>query len=155
MGKCSHIADKLASTLASNNRPAAFIHSGEALHGGLGAIQNGDVLVALSNSGKTDEVIKVIEKVKLKGARVILITSNPNSQIAADCDVVLLIDSVQEACPLGLTPTTSITLMLVICDALAMATQVMTRLTYADYAINHHHGYLGEVARRKGDVNEP
>lgn len=148
MGKAGLVAHKLASSLASNGRPAAYIHAGEALHGDFGAIQSGDVLVACSNSGKTDEVIRVADKAKSIGAVLILITSDDNSEIAGKADVVLCYGKINEACPLGLTPTTSIAIMLAIVDALCMAVQTVTKLTHQQYATNHHAGYLGEAARQ-------
>lgn len=149
MGKAGLVAHKLASTLACNGRPAAFIHAGEALHGDFGAIQKGDVLVACSNSGKTDEVIRVADKARNTGALLILLTSDTDSEIAKKAQVVLCYGRVQEACPLGLTPTTSVAVMLSICDALAMAVQVQVGLTFEQYAVNHHAGYLGQIARQQ------
>ena len=149
MGKAGSIAHKFASSLASNGRPAAYIHAGEALHGDFGAIQKEDVLVAISNSGKTDEVMRVADKAKSIGSKLILITSEDQSEISRKADVVLCFGKIEEACPLGLTPTTSIMVMLAICDSLAMAVQVVVKLTPEQYAVNHHAGYLGEVARRR------
>jgi arabinose-5-phosphate isomerase len=137
----------LASTLSCNGRPAAFIHAGEALHGDFGAIQKGDVVVACSNSGKTDEVIQVADKAKHIGAILILITGTADSEIAKKADVVLCYGSIKEACPLGLTPTTSILVMMALCDSLSMAVQKVVGLSYETYASNHHAGYLGGMAR--------
>lgn len=150
MGKAGIASHKFAATLACNGRPAAFLHAAEALHGDFGAIQPGDTVVAFSNSGKTDEVIKVADKAKNLGAYLILITSHPESEIAQKADIVLAFAMDGEACPLGLTPTTSVTIMSVISDALCMAVQREVGLTFAKYAENHHNGYLGQIATLKG-----
>jgi len=149
VGKAGLVGRKFASTLASNGRPASFIHASEALHGDFGAMQAGDVLVAFSNSGKTDDVICVADKAKSIGMKLILVTGEKDSEIAKRANVVLCYGRVEEACSLKLTPTTSIVVMLVIADALAMAVQARTGLTYKKYAINHHNGYLGQIARLK------
>jgi arabinose-5-phosphate isomerase len=148
MGKAGMIAHKLASTLSSNATPAAFINAGEALHGDFGAIQEGDILVAFSNSGQTSEVMQVVHKAITIGAKVILITGH-GRELAKSADAILLYGRIKEACPLGLTPTTSIAVMLAISDALAMAVQAEKGLTPAEYAMNHHAGYLGQIAREK------
>jgi arabinose-5-phosphate isomerase len=149
MGKAGSIGHKFSSTLASNGRPAAYIHAGEALHGDFGAIQRGDVLVAISNSGRTDEVIRVAIKAKKIGAKVILLTGHPRTRLAEMADVVLCYGEIKEACPLGLTPTTSIIVILAICDALALAVQTTVGTTVEQYYTNHHAGYLGKKARRE------
>ena len=149
MGKAGLIAKKLAVTLACNSRPAAFIHAGEALHGDFGSIQAGDVLVAFSNSGMTDEILRVVSKAKLINAFIILITGKADSKLAKFADLVICYGLVKEACPLGLTPTTSVLVMLAIADALAMEVQENVGLTYEIYARNHHAGYLGQVAKER------
>ncbi len=150
MGKAGLVAHKLASTLCSNNVPASYIHAGEALHGDFGAIQDGDVLVAFSNSGKTNEVIQVADKAisQRKMVNTILITGERN-ELSKRAMVTLCYGKIEEACPLGLTPTTSIVVMLAIADALAMAVQTVKKLDYKTYAINHHSGYLGQISRQK------
>lgn len=148
MGKAGNVAQKLASTLACNCYPAAFIHAGEALHGDFGAINHGDMLIAFSNSGKTNEVIQVVEKAN-GHAFVALITGDSTSELAKKANIIITFGKIPEACPLGLTPTTSIMVMLAIADALAMEVQHRTKLDYAQYARNHHEGYLGQVAREK------
>lgn len=147
VGKAGLIGRKFASTLASNGCPASFIHASEALHGDFGMMQAGDVLVAFSNSGKTDDVIRVADKAKSIGMKLILITGERDSEIAKRANIVLCYGMIEEACLLKLTPTTSIVVMLVIADALAMAVQARVGLTYKKYAINHHAGYLGQIAR--------
>jgi arabinose-5-phosphate isomerase len=152
MGKASLIAHKLAATLACNSIAAGFIHAGEALHGDFGAIQSGDVLVAFTNSGKTDEVLRVSKKAKENGAFLVVLTSSRDSEISKVADIALTYGEIKEACPLGLTPTTSVMVMLAISDAIAMAAQKYKGITYADYARNHHSGYLGAIAREKSHV---
>lgn len=149
MGKAGIIANKFSATLASNGIPAAFIHAGEALHGDFGAIKNGDVVIAFSNSGRTDEVSRVAEKAVDVGAFLVLITGNNETDLAQKSNVTLCYGTITESCPLGLTPTTSTTVMSVVSDALAMAVQAKIGLTYEDYYRNHHSGYLGEVAKTK------
>ncbi len=149
MGKCSHTARKAAATFSCNKIAAAFLHAGECLHGDLGAIQPGDVLLAFSNSGQTDEVLMVVEKAKQIGASIILITGCSDSIIARKSDIVFSYDRVQEACPLGLTPTTSIIVMMILIDCLAMAAQVRMGLTLEEFARNHHSGYVGEALRQR------
>jgi arabinose-5-phosphate isomerase len=149
LGKAGLVAHKFASTLASNGLPASFIHASEALHGDFGMMQAGDVLVAFSNSGKTDDVICVADKAKSIGIKLILITGEKDSEIAKRANVVLCYGKIEEACVLKLTPTTSIIVMLVIADALAMAVQARVGLSYDKYAINHHAGYLGQISRMK------
>jgi arabinose-5-phosphate isomerase len=147
MGKAGLQAHKLAATLACNGRPAAYVHAGEALHGDFGSIQRGDVVVAFSNSGKTDEISQVAVKSKAVGAFLILITGNKKTEIAKKADLVLCYGKVKEACPLGLTPTTSTIVMMALADAVAMEVQCRLGLTYDKYALNHHSGYLGQKAR--------
>jgi arabinose-5-phosphate isomerase len=147
MGKAAKVSDKLAATLACNGRPAAYINAAEALHGDFGSIQRGDVVVAFSNSGKTDEVCQVAIKAKDTGAFLVLITGNNKTVLAKKADIVLCYGKVKEACALGLTPTTSVIVMLALADALAMEVQKRVGLTYEEYSKNHHGGYLGSVAR--------
>lgn len=156
MGKAALPARKLASTLCSNGIPANFIHAGEAMHGDLGAITRGDRLVVYSNSGKTVEVIQMVKKAMARDVKIILITGNIDSSLAGMADICLCYGELDEACPLGLTPTTSTTAMMIISDALAMAAQSKLGLTYETYADNHHFGYLGEIAhvRAKADKNK-
>lgn len=149
MGKAGLIAKKFSATLASIGMPAAFIHAGEALHGDFGALKSGDTLVVFSNSGKTDEVCAVVEKAVNNNISIILITGNEESKLAEYSDAVICYGETKEACPLGLTPTTSTTVMMVVSDALAMSIQNMVGLTYDDFARNHHGGYLGEQSRMK------
>ena len=147
MGKAAQPARKLASTLSCFGRPAAFIHPGEALHGDLGAIQAGDILVAFSNSGKTEEVLRVIERTQ-SIATIVLVTGT-SVGVGTSADHVICFGQVEEACPLGLTPTTSTLVMMALADALAISVQVKLGLSYEEYAANHHAGYLGQIARER------
>jgi arabinose-5-phosphate isomerase len=148
MGKAALAARKLSVTLSCNGISSAFMHAGEALHGDFGAIQEGDVIVAFSNSGKTEEVVQVSTKAKTVGAKLIVITGS-NNVLSDSANIALCYGEVQEACPLGLTPTTSTLIMMAVSDAIAMCVQEKVGLTYDKYATNHHAGYLGQVARSK------
>jgi len=150
MGKVGIIAQKLAATLSSTGTPACFLHPGEAAHGDLGLVTKHDVMITLSNSGKTREVLETIARAKkLNGMHLIAITGHRNSPIAHQSDVVLCIGAVREACPLGLTPTVSTAVMLALTDALAVVLMEKKRFTKADYAKFHHGGYLGKRARKE------
>src|SRR5215470_17337262 len=150
MGKVGIIAMKLATTLSSTGTPACFLHPGEAAHGDLGLVSKHDVIITLSNSGKTREVLETIARAKkLNGMHLIAITSHHDSPIARQSDVVLCIGKVKEPCPLGLTPSASTTAMLALGDALALVLMEKKNFTKADYAKFHHGGYLGKKARRE------
>ena len=150
MGKAALAARKLASTLCCNGISSSFVHAGEALHGDFGAIKNGDRVVAFSNSGKTVEVVQVAKKAAKRNAEMVLITGAEDSPLGQISGITLCYGDIDEACPLGLTPTCSIIVMMVIADALAMEVQSKIKLTYDQYAENHHAGYLGQVAMEKG-----
>lgn len=149
VGKASLVARKFAATLASNRISAAHLHAGDMLHGDFGAVKSGDVMIAFSNSGMTDEIYYVFEKAKELGIITVLITGCSNGKIAVISDYVLDYGKIEEACPLGLTPTTSIVVMLVVSDALAMEAQLRVGLTFDQYAVSHHKGYLGQISREK------
>ena len=149
MGKAALAARKLAVTLCCNGVSSSFVHAGEALHGDFGAIKEGDKVVAFSNSGKTIEVVQVAEKAIQRDAKMILITGAEDSPLGQVSGITLCYGDLEEACPLGLTPTTSIITMIAIADALAMGVQAKCGLTYDQYAENHHAGYLGQIAREK------
>ncbi len=152
MGKAGHVARKMAATLCSTALPSVFLHPGEALHGDLGLVGPGDVLVAFSNSGKTREVIEVIDLGRRLGlGTVIGVTSHAESLLRGRCDVLLDMGPVTEACRLGLTPTASIAVMLAISDALALTTMERRGITAADFGVRHHGGYLGQKARGAED----
>lgn len=149
MGKAGHIATNLAMTFSSTGTPAGCLHPSEAQHGDLGIIQKNDILVLISNSGETREVIELITLAKnlYPAIPTIVITKKNNTKLATLATVLLLTGDTKEICPLGLTPTTSITVMTVISDMLIWG--VMTRLgfTAADYAKRHHSGYLGQQSK--------
>jgi arabinose-5-phosphate isomerase len=155
MGKAGLTARKLASVLCSTGTPAVFVHPGEAAHGDLGLIAAGDCLVAFSNSGKTREVLEVIELSKHLGSHtVIAVTASRDSQLASVSNVVLAMGAIQEPCPLGLTPTASVAVMSAIGDALALAVMTRRGFTTRDYGLRHHGGYLGAKARSAADEAE-
>ncbi len=143
MGKSGHIGSKIAATLASTGTPAFFVHPGEASHGDLGMITGSDVVIAISNSGKTDEVLSILPVIKRKGATLISMTGAANSPLATTADVNLDVSVKEEACPLGLAPTASTTATLVMGDALAVALLEARGFTADDFALSHPGGSLG------------
>ena len=143
MGKSGHIARKIAATLASTGTPSFFVHPGEASHGDLGMITPKDVVLALSNSGETDELLTILPVIKRQGMALIVMTGNPNSSLAAMGDVHLDVSVPAEACPLGLAPTASTTAALVMGDALAIALLEARGFTDEDFARSHPAGTLG------------
>jgi arabinose-5-phosphate isomerase len=143
MGKSGHIGKKIAATLASTGTPAYFVHPGEASHGDLGMITGADVVLAISNSGNTDEILTILPLIRRMGSHLISMTGNPDSPLAAQADVNLDISVEQEACPLGLAPTASTTVTLVMGDALAVALLEARGFTQDDFALSHPGGKLG------------
>jgi arabinose-5-phosphate isomerase len=143
MGKSGHIARKLAATFASTGTPAHFVHPAEAAHGDLGMITGSDVLVALSNSGESDELAVIVPLVKRQGARLIALTGNPRSSLALQADAHLDTSVAEEACPLGLAPTASTTAALAMGDALAVALLDARGFGPEDFARSHPGGALG------------
>ncbi|MFS1701726.1 KpsF/GutQ family sugar-phosphate isomerase [Alteromonas sp. AMM-1] len=143
MGKSGHIGNKIAATLASTGTPAFFMHPGEANHGDLGMLASNDVLVAISNSGETGELLNLLPVVKRMNVPVIAITNRADSTLGKYADVVLDIGVEQEACSLGLAPTTSTTVTLVLGDALAVALLDAKGFTSDDFALSHPGGSLG------------
>jgi arabinose-5-phosphate isomerase len=144
IGKSGVIAQKIAQTLTSTGTVAVFLHPSDALHGGLGIITSGDVVVALSNSGETDEILLLLPALKTRKICLISIVGNVNSTLARQSDVVLDSSVDQEACPLNLAPTCSTTVALAIGDALAMTLMEAKNLTAEDFAANHPAGRLGK-----------
>ena len=144
MGKSGHIGGKIASTLASTGTPAFFVHPGEASHGDLGMITKQDVVIALSNSGETNEVLTILPIIKRLGVPLIAITGNASSTLARFATVPLLCTVQQEACPLGLAPTSSTTAALVMGDALAISLLEVRGFTRDDFALSHPGGSLGK-----------
>ena len=143
MGKSGHIARKIASTLASTGTPAFFMHPGEASHGDLGMITADDVVIAISYSGESDEILKVLPLIKRRGAPVISITGRPQSTLATESDVHLDGAVEKEACPLNLAPTASTTATLALGDALAVALLAARGFGSEDFAMHHPGGTLG------------
>lgn len=149
MGKAGQIAMNIATTFCSTGTPAVFLHPSEAQHGDLGIICENDLLLLLSNSGKTREILELIVLARRlrPGIPMIVITGDPNSQLAAEADVVLPTGGSPEVCPLGLTPTTSTTVMTVIGDVLVVSVMETIEFTASQYAQRHHGGYLGSKSK--------
>ncbi len=143
MGKSGHISNKIAATLASTGSPAFFVHPGEASHGDLGMITPNDVVLALSNSGETDEVLKILPVLKRLDIPVIAMTGNPQSTLARHATVHVQVSVQQEACPLGLAPTASTTAALAMGDAMAVALLEARGFSADDFALSHPGGSLG------------
>jgi arabinose-5-phosphate isomerase len=143
MGKSGHIAGKLAATLASTGSPAFFVHPGEASHGDLGMITPDDVVIAISNSGETNEILTILPLIKRLKVPFIALTGNPNSTLAKSATAHLNVSVEKEACPLGLAPTSSTTATLVMGDALAIALLESRGFTAEDFALSHPGGSLG------------
>ena len=142
LGKSGLICRKIAATLASTGTPAFFLHSGDGVHGDLGMVMQGDVVLAISNSGETEEILKLLPHFKLHGIKLIVMTGNPESSLANAGDVVLNV-RVREACPLGLAPTTSTTVALAMGDALAVVLLEEKGFKEEDFAVRHPGGILG------------
>ena len=150
MGKAGQIGMNIATTLSSTGTPAAFIHPSEAQHGDLGLIQKNDVLILISNSGKTREIIEFQELANqlYNSLTVIALTGDLNSNLAKVSDECLFTGNPKEICPLGLTPTTSTTVMTVVGDILVVSMMKKINFSKKDYAKRHHSGYLGEKAKK-------
>jgi arabinose-5-phosphate isomerase len=144
VGKSGIIAQKIAQTLTSTGTVAVFVHPSDAIHGSLGVITKGDVLIALSNSGETDEILLLLPTLQKRKICIISIVGNTNSTLARQSDIVLDASVDQEACPLNLAPTTSTTVSLALGDALAMTLMQAKGLTAEDFAANHPAGRLGK-----------
>jgi len=143
MGKSGHIGGKIAATLASTGSPAFFVHPGEASHGDLGMITPGDVVLALSNSGETDEILMLVPTIKRLGVPLIGICGRRSSTLATECDVYLDVSVAEEACPFNLAPTASTTAALVMGDALAISLLEQKGFTEEDFSRTHPAGRLG------------
>ena len=153
MGKSGHIGNKIAATLASTGTPAFFVHPGEASHGDLGMITKSDVVIAISNSGKTTEVITILPLIKRLGIPMISMTGDPESLLSQTADANLDVSVGSEACPLNLAPTTSTTVTLVMGDALAIALLESRGFSAEDFAFSHPGGALGrKLLLRVGDI---
>ena len=151
MGKAGQVAMNIATTFSSTGTPSYFLHPSEAQHGDLGILRKNDMLLLISNSGKTRELMELVRLARglVEDIQYIVITSNPDTRLAKEAAACLCTGSPQEVCPLGLTPTTSTTVMTVIGDLLVVS--VMKRIKYsnADYAKRHHGGYLGAKSRQQ------
>lgn len=143
VGKSGHIGCKVAATFASTGTPSFFVHAGEAAHGDLGMITRNDVVLAISNSGTTAELLTIVPTIKREGAKLIAMTSAPDSALARYADIHLDVGVRQEACPLGLAPTTSTTATLALADALAVACLQAKGFSADDFARSHPGGALG------------
>jgi arabinose-5-phosphate isomerase len=153
IGKAGHIAKKFAATLCSTATPADFIHPAEAAHGDLGLVGSNDVMIAFSTSGKSREVLEIMEMSRHLGVdKIIGVTSHLDSELRNHSDLILNMGVITEPCPLGLTPSASMAVMLAISDALALALLEQKGVTREDYGLRHHGGYLGRAARAD---NEP
>jgi len=150
MGKAGQIALNIATTFSSTGTPAVNLHPSEAQHGDLGVLQPNDVMLLVSNSGRTREIIDLVALARNLYPEVptIVITGNPDSELAGIADATLLTARAPEVCPLGLTPTTSTTMMTVIGDILVVNVMNRSGFTRQDYALRHHGGYLGTVSRK-------
>lgn len=144
MGKSGHVGGKIAATLASTGTPAFFVHPGEASHGDLGMITAKDVVLAISNSGETTEILTILPLIKRMGVKLIAFTGGLNSTLAKQADVVINVGVDKEACPLNLAPTSSTTVTLVMGDALAVALLESRGFTEEDFARSHPGGSLGK-----------
>ncbi len=148
IGKAGYLANKFAATLCSTATPAVFVHPAEAAHGDLGLVDTHDVLIAFSTSGKSREVLEILELARHLGvATIIGVTSHPDSELRDRSDMVLDMGEIKEPCPLGLTPSASMAVMQAITDALALALMEQKGVTKEDYGLRHHGGYLGRAAR--------
>ncbi len=149
MGKAGQIALNIATTFSSTGTPSVFLHPSESQHGDLGVLQENDVLLVISNSGKTREIIELIDLAEnlYKGIPLIVISSNPDGELAQNADAFIHTGNPKEVCPLGLSPTTSTTVMTVIGDALVVSMMKKIGFTSEDYAKRHHGGYLGSKSR--------
>lgn len=149
MGKAGQIAMNIATTFSSTGTPAINLHPSEAQHGDLGIIQPNDVMLLISNSGKTNEIVDLVDLARglRPNIKFIVITGGIDSQLAKEADICLYTGNPKEVCPLGLTPTTSTTMMTVIGDLLVVGTMKAIAFTSEEYAKRHHGGYLGKKSR--------
>ena len=149
MGKAGQIAMNIATTFSSTGTPAVNLHPSEAQHGDLGLLQPNDALLLISNSGKTREIIDLVALARnlIPSIPIIVITGNGDSELAHTADVTIQTGGAPEVCPLGLTPTTSTTMMTVIGDILVVNVMKAIKFSRAEYAKRHHGGYLGHVSR--------
>lgn len=152
MGKSGLVGQKISATLASTGAPSLFLHAAEAVHGDLGRVAADDVVLALSNSGESEEIVRLLRPIKALGARLVALTAHGSSTLARHADVVIALGSLDEACPMGLVPTVSTTAMMVVGDALAMCLFEQRGLGHEAYARWHPGGSLGRKLMRVSDV---
>jgi arabinose-5-phosphate isomerase len=152
MGKPGFIAQKLSATLASTGTPSHFLHPADAAHGDLGRVARDDVVLALSNSGETEEILRLLPALKRIGARVVALTRDHASPLARGADLVVAIGDIEEACPMGLAPTASTAALLALCDALAMTVLRNRPFDREEYALYHPGGKLGRGLMKVRDV---
>lgn len=155
MGKAGQIAVNIATTFSSTGTPSVFLHPADAQHGDLGVIQSNDALLLISNSGKTREIMELVQLAErlYKHIPIIVLTGNNHSELAQLADVCIHTGGPAEVCPLGLSPTTSTTVMTVIGDALVVMMMKRINFTVEEYAKRHHGGYLGEKSRKAAQKN--
>lgn len=151
MGKAGQIAMNIATTFSSTGTPAYFLHPSEAQHGDLGIVRKNDIMLLISNSGKTRELVELVDLTRglAPDMQFIVITGNPESPLAKEASICLQTGAPKEVCPLGLTPTTSTTVMTVIGDILVVGTMKRINFNNKDYAQRHHGGYLGSKSREQ------
>ncbi|MDH6535430.1 SIS domain-containing protein [Parabacteroides sp. 52] len=156
MGKAGQIAMNIATTFSSTGTPAYFLHPSEAQHGDLGLVRKNDLMLLISNSGKTRELLELVELTRgiAPDMQFIVITGNPESALAHEATVCLSTGAPKEVCTLGLTPTTSTTMMTVMGDILVVGTMRRIGFTNKDYAVRHHGGYLGSKSREQSAKEE-
>ena len=152
MGKSGHIGKKIAASLASTGTPSFFVHPAEASHGDLGMITENDVVIAISNSGESKELVDIINYCKRFGIKIIAITKNPESSLGKASDIVLALPDFEEACPLGLAPTSSTTATLVLGDVLTVGLIERKGFSKEDFNLRHPGGKLGAILKRVGDL---
>ena len=152
MGKSGHIGKKIAASLASTGTPSFFVHPAEASHGDLGMITENDVVVAISNSGESKELVDIINYCKRFGIKIIAITKNPESSLGKAADIILELPKYGEACPLGLAPTSSTTATLVLGDILTVGLIERKGFSKEDFNLRHPGGKLGSILKRVGDL---
>lgn len=154
MGKAGQIANNIATTFCSTGTPSIFLHPSEAQHGDLGVLQPDDVLLLISNSGKTREIVELVNLSKglVPDIKIIVITGNMEAQLGREANVLIYTGNPKEVCPLGLSPTTSTTVMTVIGDTLVVLMMKKINFTASDYAKRHHGGYLGEKSRNHVEI---
>ncbi|SFE99648.1 SIS domain-containing protein [Thermophagus xiamenensis] len=156
MGKAGQIAVNMATTFSSTGTPSVFLHPSEAQHGDLGVVQENDIMLLISNSGKTREILELVELARRlrPGIQFIVITGNKDSILAAEASACIFTGNPPEVCALGLTPTTSTTTMTVIGDVLVVLMMKRIGFTNHDYALRHHGGYLGDKSRKAAGLTK-